>query len=78
MSSSWAYLTSIFNDWEGDIIAGLLETHGIPIMRKYPGSSGIAKIYLGSSFGAELYVPEEKLELARSILSQNRQNSLEE
>jgi hypothetical protein len=75
---AWAYLTNTYNDWEADVIAGLLETHDIPIMRKYPGNSGIAKIYLGTSFGVDLYVPEEKLVLAKSILLRAQQDEVKE
>ena len=78
MPQAWVYLTNTYNDLEADVITGLLETHDVPIMRKYPGNSSIAKIYLGSSFGAELYVPEEKLELAKSILRRAQQNAVKE
>lgn len=64
----WVFLKSTLNDIEADVISGLLEANGIPTMRKYPNISGLAKIYLGSSFGVEIYVPNEHLEEARLLI----------
>jgi hypothetical protein len=66
--ASWAFLISVYNDVEADLVAGLLTTCGIPTTRAYPGMGTYAKIYFGSSLGVDLYVPAEKLEEARSIL----------
>lgn len=67
---NWALFQTILKDLEADIIAGLLETNGIPVMRKYPGMSSLTKVYMGSSFGVELYVPSEKLKEAKGLLIQ--------
>ncbi|NLC77880.1 MAG: DUF2007 domain-containing protein [Clostridia bacterium] len=78
MEHAWVYLQTTVHDWEADVIAGLLETNNIPVLRKYPGNSGVAKIYLGSAFGVELYVPANQLELARTLLLQVQQNTEKE
>lgn len=70
---NWVRLQSTLNDIEADIISGLLETNGIPVMRKYPGMSGLTKIYMGSSFGVELYIPDKYLKEAKALLVQNQQ-----
>jgi len=66
--SSWAFLISVYNDVEADMVAGLLGTCGISTTRDYPGMGTYARIYFGTSLGVDLYVPEAKLEEARSIL----------
>lgn len=78
MEQAWVYLKSTVHDWEADVITGLLESHQIPVLRKYPGYSGISKIYLGSPFGVDLYVPAGQLALARSVLLQEQQNAEKE
>lgn len=72
---AWAFLQSTLNDIEADVITGVLETNEIPTMRKYPGSSSLAKVYLGSSFGVEIYVPAGQLEKARALLYQIQQEN---
>lgn len=64
----WVFLQSTLNDVEADIIAGLLESHEIPTMRRYPGYSSLAKIYTGSPFGVEIYVPAHLIKKARDLL----------
>lgn len=73
----WVYLQSTYDDFEADIIAGLLKSNDIPTLRKYPGHSGYAKIYLGFAFGVELYVPKEQLEEAKNLIIQVRQEAKE-
>lgn len=69
-SSSWVFLQSVLNDVEADIITGWLETNEVPTMRRYPGYSSLAKIYTGSSFGVEIYVPAHLVEKACDLLYQ--------
>jgi len=68
VDSNWAFLQSTLNDVEADIISDLLASHEIPTMRRYPGYSGLARIYTGSPFGVELYVPAHLLKKARTLL----------
>ena len=68
--NNWALIKGILTDLEADIIAGLLETNEIPVMRKYPGMSGLTKVYMGSSFSVDLYVPLKKLKEAEELLNQ--------
>ncbi|MFA5535654.1 MAG: DUF2007 domain-containing protein [Bacillota bacterium] len=68
--NNWALIKGILTDLEADIIAGLLETNEIPVLRKYPGMSGLTKVYMGSSFSVDLYVPSTRLQEARELLNQ--------
>lgn len=62
----WVYLTTVANDIEYRIIAGLLETADIPSFRK---AAGIDEIIGISPSGIDVLVPEEKYEEARMLLS---------
>ncbi len=53
--------------------AGMLETllteANIPVLRKYPETGQYLQILMGASiYGADLYVPAESLEMAKSII----------
>ncbi|MDP4093768.1 MAG: DUF2007 domain-containing protein [Bacillota bacterium] len=61
----WVHLTTAADDMELEILAGLLESAGIPSSRKF---IGIDK-YVGAPLaGLELMVPESRFEEAKSIL----------
>jgi len=64
------YLTNIFpTNMELEIIVGLFESSGIPIVTKHPGDGSFGKIILGmSGTGTDLYVPETNLAEAKELL----------
>lgn len=65
-----AFLTNIFpKNMELEIITGLLESCGIPVVTRYPGDGTFGKVILGmSGTGTDLYVPEVCLDEAKSLL----------
>lgn len=53
---------------EEDLTVNLLAAYGIPCVRIYPGDGRFGRVMIGASGGgADLYVPESRLEEARQI-----------
>lgn len=67
-SEEWKFLIHAHNDLEADVIIGLLETHGIPTVKKYKAIENYVKIITGMVTGVWLYVPGDMLDLASQIL----------
>ncbi|HEY5586109.1 MAG TPA: DUF2007 domain-containing protein [Ruminiclostridium sp.] len=64
-----AYLTTAANSIEAGMIEGLLESNGIPMLKKFRGVDGYLDIYMGSTnFGVDIYVPSKSLENAKDII----------
>lgn len=73
-----ALLVSV-SDAEADVIESLLQSYGIPVMRKYKEAGAFLNIYMGTSmYGIDLYVPSKELERAKEILDNREQESTEE
>lgn len=61
---------SVASSIEAEFIISQLESHKIPVLKKYTGSSAYINIYMGATnLGVDLYVPESALEASREILS---------
>lgn len=56
------------DDFEAQIIEGLLKSEGIPVHKKYLGAGQALKIYGGTGQNVDIYVPSERLEEARLLL----------
>ncbi|MCR5136649.1 MAG: hypothetical protein K6C12_06070 [Oscillospiraceae bacterium] len=55
-------------DLSDELRINMLEAYGIPCLRDYPGNGSFGKVVLGmSGQGTDIYVPESKLEEARSL-----------
>ena len=67
-NEGWEHLVFLYNEMEADIVTGLLETEGIPVVKTYKGMGILHKVYTGKATGVDLFVPREKLELARKLL----------
>ncbi len=62
-------LRSLVDNYEMDLIAGLLEEASIPFIVKERGSGGYMKIIGGSSvFGTDIYVDKKTYEKAEEAL----------
>ncbi|MGM9619255.1 MAG: hypothetical protein ACI3W8_05430 [Oscillospiraceae bacterium] len=62
-----------------DMIVSLLESCGIPVMKRYENEGAIGRVVLGfSGFGVSLYVPASRLEEAQEILNAPAQPGEEE
>lgn len=52
-----------------DMSVAMLESFGIPVLKKYHSGGGAGRIVLGfSGYGADLYVPVSRLEEAKALL----------
>ena len=58
-------------DMEDEMLVNMLEAYGIPCIRRFPKDGALGNVVLGmSGFGADLYVPEEMLEEAMALISE--------
>lgn len=65
-----ALLLTAETDIQGDMMAAILDSSGIPVLRKHEGLGGYLSVVMGSTgLGVSLYVPEDKLEEARGALT---------
>ena len=65
-----AFLCSVNNHTEADMIEALLKSNHIPVWRKLRSGGDIAMVYMAVSFsGADIYVPSKLLESAKMLLS---------
>ena len=73
----WAFLATIEDDREIDIIESLLRSYGIPLLRKYRWAGGFLKVVMGvSTYGVDLYVPASQVELGRALLESEPENHI--
>ena len=71
---SEAYLTSVSNSIEAEMLEALLTSSGVPVMKKFKGAGEYLNIYMGmTNLGVDLYVPSKLLAQARDILEKNRE-----
>jgi hypothetical protein len=70
-----AYLTSVSNKIEAEMLEALLNSNGIPVLKKSREAGGYLDIYMGATvYGVDLYVPSRLLERAREIIASNSEN----
>nr|WP_312577959.1 hypothetical protein [Sedimentibacter sp.] len=63
-------LLSDLSDIDAKIIISMLESYGIPVMKKNKGSGGIMEVYFGSNnFGIDLYVPSKMLNKSLDLIN---------
>ena len=67
-----AFLTHCSSvDMEDEMLVNMLEAYGIPCIRRFPKDGSLGNVVLGmSGFGTDLYVPEEMLEDALALISE--------
>ena len=65
-----AFLTSCMGlDLADELLAGMLEAFGIPVLRRFPHDGAFGKLMLGQSgMGVDMYVPESMLEQAVGLM----------
>lgn len=67
---NWVKLTNAANEIEFDMIAGLLDMAGIPVVKEVSGIDGFLEIMIGVPVaGINVMVPEEKYEEAFQLIS---------
>ena len=65
-----AFLASSSQKDMGDaVLIGMLESLGVPCLRRFPHYGGFGKLVLGiSAEGVDIFVPETMLEYARALM----------
>lgn len=65
------YLTTVKDSMEAGILESMLDSEGIPCLKKYRGASNAMEIIMGSNsaYPIDLYVPEKALEDAKNIIT---------
>ena len=64
-----AFLCTVNNHTEADMVEALLKSSNIPVMRKWRTGGDIAMVYMAVNFsGADIYVPSKLLERAKMLL----------
>lgn len=67
---NWVKLTNAANEIEFNMIAGLLDMAGIPVIKEVSGIDGFLEIMIGVPVaGINVMVPEEKYEEALQLIS---------
>lgn len=69
----WVFLTTVSNDIEYGIVAALLETAEIPVMRKV---EGVDYIVGGLVTGVEVFVPSARYEEAVELTAEQPEMEL--
>ena len=65
---SEAYLLTAADEMEYKIIESKLGEYGILVTKRYRGAGAVTQIYMGRTFGLDVYVPEVALPQAKEIL----------
>ena len=65
-----AFLTSVGDLVEADIVIALLESEGIPVRKKHNLTGDYLEVFANiTPFGIDLYVPPEELERAKELIA---------
>ncbi len=65
------YLGSFGDEAETKLLEAFLNSHGIPVLKKYQGIGGYLKITMAvSKFGVDFYVPSGALEEAQRLVNE--------
>lgn len=63
------HLVNCKDDYEAQLICGLMAVAGIPVHREYRGAGQLLKIYCGIGRDVDLYVPANRLAEAQELLA---------
>ena len=67
---NWDFLTTVANDIEFEMMAGLLHMGEIPVVRKVKGIDGFIQIILGMPMsGIDIYVPKDRYQEAIELIN---------
>jgi hypothetical protein len=67
--SQEAFLVTVKDNIEADIIKSLLDSYQIPVLEKYKEGGDYMHVFMGTTqLGIDIYVPSELLDKAKDIL----------
>lgn len=70
VEDDWDLLTTVVNDIEYEMVAGILQMGNIPVIRKVKGIDGYLQIILGVPVnGIDIYVPKDRFQEANELLN---------
>lgn len=70
--SEWTFLCQAGDEHEANIIESLLDSEGIPVLRKYREAGDYLRIYMGmTNFGIDIFVPGSVIDQAQGLLENN-------
>ncbi|MGI6365946.1 MAG: putative signal transducing protein [Bacillota bacterium] len=61
------------DDYEANVIEGLLKVAGIPVHKQYRGIGEAMKFFAGVGQDIDIYVPADRLEEARLLLESSHE-----
>ena len=73
----WIILTKIAGELQAELMRGLLEAQGIPVMLAQEGAARAIGITTGPLGEVEIMIPEDKLQDARDILTRYQSGDFE-
>jgi len=68
---NWSYLCGVSQDYEADIIIGLLNEENILAIKQYPDAGAFLKIAYGLTTVVDLYVPTGSREAALQLIQES-------
>lgn len=68
---NWSYLCGVSQEYEADIIIGLLNQESILAIKQYPDAGAFLKIAYGLTTGVDLYVPFGSREAALQLIKES-------
>ena len=71
VGENWSYLFSVSQDFEADIIIGLLNEESILAIKQYPDAGAFLKITYGLTTNVDLYVPFGSREVALQLIKES-------
>jgi hypothetical protein len=76
-TQKWVSLGQFASGTEAEVVEALLETFGVPFVRRYDQEGSFTRLYLGDGIiPAEIWVPADCLDEALELLA-NREADLE-
>lgn len=66
-------LTNCRDDFEAQMVEGLLESADIPVHKKYQGTGHALKIYGGVGQNVDIYVPRDRWQEAKLLLESSHE-----
>lgn len=70
-NKEWVFLKQAANEIEANIIESILDSEGIPVIKKYREAGDYLKIYMGmTNLGVDIFVPKELKEEAETLLDE--------